>query len=294
MPVSATTWALNPQQRQIAGLMRSCSAETTARDTAVDEVIASPLTPNISIYITALPGDRPESIIAAARRLRRAGFNPVPHLGARYFTSQRDLESLLGSLTREAGVFQVLVIGGDIDRARGPFTSGLALLQSGALERAGIRRVGLAAYPEGHPRIRHGVLEDALAAKIEWLRQRGISAYVISQFCFAADPIRDWLCRFSPRFADLPIHVGLAGPAGVSTLVKYGIACGIGASLRALRRNVGFGKLLTETSPTPIIAALVRDHEVCDRIAQLHFFTFGGIRRTAAWLREMTASDGAA
>jgi methylenetetrahydrofolate reductase (NADPH) len=273
--------------------MRSCSAETTARAASIDEVIAATLTPRTSVYITALPGDRPESIVAAATRLRRAGLNPVPHLGARYFASRRDLDWLLDQLTNEAGVVQVLVIGGDIDRARGPFVSALALLQSGALERAGIRRVGLAAYPEGHPRIPHGVLEDALAAKIEWLRQCGIPAYVVTQFCFAADPIRDWLGRFAPRFADLPIHVGLAGPAGVSTLLKYGMSCGIGASLRALRRNVGFGKLLTEASPAPIIAALARDGDIRDHIAQLHFFTFGGIRRTASWLQEMAAIDGA-
>jgi methylenetetrahydrofolate reductase (NADPH) len=182
-----------------------------------------------------------------------------------------------------------LLIGGDVDRARGPFASSLDVLQSGALSRHGIRRIGLAAYPEPHPRIPAIVLEDALAAKIARARDAGIAVHVVTQFCFSPEPIRAWLDRFSQRFPDIPAHVGLAGPARIGTLLKYGLACGIGPSLRALRRTAELGKLATQTDAAPIVMALLQDRAARSRIAQFHFFTFGGVGRTAEWLRDLVA-----
>jgi methylenetetrahydrofolate reductase (NADPH) len=275
----------------IGNALRSASIETTARPAAIDEVIETRLAPKTSVYITALPSDQPEALVAAAARLHRAGLNPVPHLGARYFAGDRELEETLRRLAGEAAVNQVLVIAGDTDRARGPFSSSLELLQAGVWERVGIRRVGISAYPEGHPRIFIDVLQQALAAKIGWLRNAGLSPYVVTQFCFAPDPIRTWLSSFSSQFPDVPVHVGLAGPASVSTLLKYGLSCGVGTSLRALRRNINVGRLLSDATPLGILHAIARDPSLGERIAQFHFFTFGGIKRTAQWLRELVEND---
>ena len=183
------------------------------------------------------------------------------------------------------------MIGGDVDRARGPFASSLELLQTGLLEKVGIRRVGLAAYPERHPRISSSVLDEVLATKIDWLHKAGLSAYVITQFCFSAQPILDWLSRFPLHFARIPVHVGLAGPAGVSTLLKYGLSCGVGPSLRALRRNKRLGKLLYEVDPAPIMRAIAQDQAASEYVTQFHFFTFGGVRRTAESIQEMAANE---
>lgn len=272
-----------PIRERMIALVAGCSLETTTRPRAIDEACAAPLPRGTSIYVTALPGDAPEAMITASVRLRKAGFEPVPHLGARYFTDRAALDTCLARLSDEARVRQVLAIGGDIDRARGPFRSSRDLIETGLLERRGIARVGVAAYPEGHPRISSLLIERELAAKIVTLRARGLVPYVVTQFCFDAAPLSEFLAGFAERLPDVPVHVGLAGPAKLATLLKYATSCGIGASLRALRRNMSLSKLLTESGPEPIIAALARDGRVAGRIARLHFFTFGGINRTARW-----------
>ncbi len=207
----------------------------------------------------------------------------MPHLGARYFASAAELDMCLARLVAEAGVRQVLAIGGDIDPPRGAFSSSRHLIATGLLEKHGIARVGLAAYPEGHARIPARILDEELAAKIASLRERSLAPYVVTQFCFEAATIETCLARLAANFPDVPVHVGLAGPAKASTLLKYAVACGVGTSLRALSRNLSLGKLLTEAGPEPIIAALGQDAQAARRIARLHFFTFGGITRTAEW-----------
>jgi methylenetetrahydrofolate reductase (NADPH) len=263
--------------------LRAPSLETTARPQAISDALAAPLPRDASVYITALHGTAPDAVVAAAARLRRAGLNPVPHLGARYIASAGALDDLLCRLTLEAGVSQVLLVGGDIAQAEGPFAASLDVLRSGLLVRHGILRVGLAGYPEAHPRIPAAMLDAALAAKIAAARGAGHAVHIVTQFCFAAGPIAAWLARFGARFPDVPVHVGLAGPASVATLLKYGLACGIGPSLRALSRNRGLIRL-AEADPLPIMAALAQDAAAVARIAQFHFFTFGGVRRTAEWL----------
>ncbi|HUB95151.1 MAG TPA: methylenetetrahydrofolate reductase [Stellaceae bacterium] len=256
----------------------------------VGDVIDAPLEPGTSVYLTALPGDRPQDILSTATRLKEAGLNPVPHLGARYVARHDDLDRLMRGL-RAVGVSQVLVIGGDLDRPCGPFSSALDLLGTDAFRRAEFRRVGLAAYPEGHPRIPPPVLAEAMACKIDFLRRRGVAPYVVTQFCFAAAPIAAWLDRFAEAFPDIPVHVGLAGPARIGTLLKYGVACGIGASLRAVRRNAGIARLITEIDPAPIIRDLWTIVAPARRPAQFHFFTFGGIARTVNWV-DVTTAEG--
>jgi methylenetetrahydrofolate reductase (NADPH) len=272
--------SLDRSHARIRALVRSASLEMTARASAVNDLAKAELPAGARVYITALPGDSANAVLATALRVRQMGLTPVPHLGARYVIDPRAFEALLRSLVRDAGVDQALVIGGDIARPRGPYASSLDLLRSGIFAQSGIRRIGLAAYPEGHPSIASDVLEQDLAAKIEQVRTMGLEPTIISQFCFSAAPIVAWLSQMTRQFADVPIHVGIAGPASMATLVKFGLACGIGASLRALRKT-GLRRL-ADATPDAVVASLA---EAGDKIAGLHFFTFGGIARTAAWMR---------
>ena len=50
-------------------------------------------------------------------------------------------------------VHRVLLLGGDEPKAKGPFADSLEILESGLLRDSGIREIGVAGYPEGHPRI---------------------------------------------------------------------------------------------------------------------------------------------
>lgn len=277
-----------PPRRRLAALLAQASLETTAQPRAVEHVAAARLAPGTRVYITALPDDDAAMRIAAAQRLRDLGLMPVPHLSARAMASVAALEHLVAGFAA-AGSREALVIGGDIDRARGPFASARDVIATGVLERHGFTAIGVAAYPEGHPRIAADVLEGELAVKIAALRARGLAPFIVTQFCFEAAPIVALLARHRSSFADVPLHLGLAGPGKLSTLLRYAASCGIGASLRALRRQASLAKLLTEASPAAVLAALAADATALEAIARLHFFTFGGVARTAQWAAALAA-----
>jgi methylenetetrahydrofolate reductase (NADPH) len=274
--------ALGEHGRRIIDLFGACSIESSPRDHAVDEVSRAPLAAGTSVYLPHIPGDRYTAILSAARRLRGAGFEPVPHIAARRLESVRDLDAYLARAVGEAGVEQVLVVGGDVDNPIGPFRSSLEILETGLFAKHGIRRIGIAGYPEGHPRIAPPLLDDALQGKLALLRQQGTAAHVVTQFCFEAAPILSWVGRLRERGVDAPIHIGLAAPTRLPTLLKFAMRCGIGNSIRALRRQASVARMLAETGPEAIVAALAAASSLGD--IALHFFTFGGIARSSAWI----------
>jgi methylenetetrahydrofolate reductase (NADPH) len=72
----------------------------------------------------------------------------------------------------------------------------------------------------------------------------------------------------------------------VATLANYAIRCGIGNSLRMLARgHTAFARIMVEAGPDELIDALVAGETTDTPIAGLHIFTFGGMRRTAEWVR---------
>jgi methylenetetrahydrofolate reductase (NADPH) len=183
-------------------------------------------------------------------------------------------------------VRSILLIGGDPDPPIGPFGDSLALLASGVVERHGIRRIAFAGYPEGHPQNPAAALDAALRAKIALAERLGLEASVVTQFGFAAAPIRRWIGGLRGQGIACPVRVGVAGPASVATLAKFAVRCGIGASLQALARgHTAFAHILTETGPDGLIEALVAGENAGALIDGFHVFTFGGVRRVADWIR---------
>jgi methylenetetrahydrofolate reductase (NADPH) len=220
--------------------------------------------------------------------LRRAGFGPVPHVTARAMVGFTQLNDFLARLAGEAGVEETLVIGGDLARPAGPFHSAFDILATGLFERHGIGRVGIAGYPEGHPKFGRRTLADALAAKLGLARQNGLRPQIVTQFGFEAEPILGFLGWCREQGIDAPVRIGLAGPASIATLAKFAVRCGVGRSLSALTsRHAAVARLLTETGPEQVIGELVAAEAAGIAITGLHFFTFGGVRRTAAWIDQV-------
>lgn len=279
---------MNRRQR-IIEFMRGASLEVSARDPFAGAALADLVAAGTTVFINIAAGDTPHAIVAAASRLRRAGFRPVPHVAARPLASFTGLHDFLSRLAGEAGVDTALVIAGDLDRPAGPFANSFEILSTGLFERHGIRRVGLAGYPEGHPRIGARALADALRLKLGLARQAGLEAFIVTQFGFAAPAMLAFIAACRADGIAAPVHVGLAGPASIATLAKFAVRCGIGNSLRQLTSgHASVARLLTETGPEAVIHRLAG--EDADRaIAGLHFFTFGGVRRTASWLSAAAA-----
>lgn len=271
-----------------AGLMLDWSIEVSARQPDAPAILHGRTPPGTQVYVTHLPDDQPRALVATAAALRRAGFEPVPHVAVRALTAAA-AEDFLARAAGEAGVTRALVIGGDLARPRGPFSAGLDLLATGLLQRHGIRAIGVAAYPEGSPRIAAAALDAALAAKLAWAQAAGVEPWAVTQFCFEAAPILAWLDR-AP--AGLPVRIGLAGPARIATLARYALRCGVGNSVRALGGNVGaLAGLLGTAGPDRVVDALAAGLAARPpgRPVALHLFPFGGLAATLGWI-EGTAS----
>lgn len=283
--------ALDRQQQRIAELLGGASIELSAREHGSEQLCCGFLAPGTPVYVNFTANDSYHAVVETAARLKRAGFCPVPHVAARYLTGPTQLDDFLARAVG-AGVDRVLVIAGDLDRPAGPFHSSLDLIETGLLAKHGIRTVGIAGYPEGHPKIATATLDAALAAKLRRLQSDGIAPYIITQFCFDAAPIVGWLARMRAAGITAPVRVGLAGPASIATLAKFAMRCGIGNSLLALvGGQTSIARLLVESGPDKVIRALAAVDPADLDIAGLHLFTFGGVVRTGKWLRALGADD---
>jgi len=274
----------------IAAMLRGYSIEVHPGETKVVDLAPERLEHGTEVFLTWIPGTNPMDMIEPATKLRRAGLIPVPHVGARHIESAAQLERFVERFAGEAGVDRVLIVGGDRSKPAGPFDSGLRVMQSGAFQKVGIHRMAVAGFPEGNPNIPEHILEEALQAKLRFARDTGLQVSIVTQFCFEPAAIVNWLRRMRALEIDVPVRIGLAGPASLMTLARYAIRCGIGNSLHMLAENTSFAKLLVEKGPEPIIRGIASSSEQANEnplppgVAGLHFFVFGGFKKTVDWI----------
>jgi methylenetetrahydrofolate reductase (NADPH) len=276
----------------VMALVAGASLEMSPRQRDAIVPVAEYLAPSTEVFVSSPPAVSHHDIVSAAVALRRHGFEPVPHVAARSLVGFTQLNDLLARVAGEAGVRRALVIGGDLDPPAGPFHASLDVLSLGLFEKHGFTRIGLAAYPEGHPRIATLALERALDVKLALLRRAGIEPWAVTQFVFDAAPVLNWLRVLRAREISLPVRVGLAGPASIVTLARYAVRCGIGHSVGALvRHGTSIARLVAESGPEPVVRQLATSDWRGLGVEGVHLFGFGGLTRTARWLRAVTDGD---
>jgi methylenetetrahydrofolate reductase (NADPH) len=264
---------------RIASLMAGFSIEST-RPTDADIAALSVLARGTQIYVSAVPNRPAEDSISAAVRLRAAGFEPVPHIAVRNFASASALDDFLARLQGEAEVRRALVIAGDRSEC-GPFKRAHDAIDSGVFRRRGIRSIGIAGYPDGHPRIGPDELHRALAEKIAAAEATGLAVEIVTQFCFDARTILDYVARLRAFGFDHPVRAGLAGPASLSPLLRYASRCGVRASAQALAQRAGLiRQVFAMAVPDDLIRSLA---DATPAHVSVHFFSFGGLGGTARW-----------
>ena len=276
-------------KRLIQDFAKSYSIETTVREAKRVERFADVVPKGTWIYIAHIPGTDLQETVDLATRLRKEEMEPVPHIVGRRLETFEVLDNFLGQLAGQAGVEQVLAVAGDIPEPVGKIESALQVLESGFLEKHGIRRLGLAGHPEGHKQVSDPVLRAALRQKNAFAKKTGIYVYLVTQFTFSADPVIAWEAQ-TPEIGDLTYMVGLPGLASPASLLKFALDCGVGASLEAFAKRAGkFTKLLTVATPDDTLVNLVRYKEKnpASHLAGIHFFPFGGFKRTAAWANKI-------
>jgi methylenetetrahydrofolate reductase (NADPH) len=286
-PASATESDLH---ERLSELLIGGSLEISPRELHRAPEVAAILPANSCIYIPSLPGLPLTRTLDAIAAIRGAGLDPVPHVSARRIRERDEFRHFLRKAASEYGVHRVLLIGGDEPTAKGPYNDSLQVLEHGLLKECGIREIGVAGYPEGHPRIPLNGLDKALQRKIELATEQGIGVYMVTQFCLSPQRVVDYCAGLARTRPDLPVYVGIAGPTDPVALARYAQRCGVSVSLRALRNlGVGIAKLVTHTDPHDQLVALARYSSLRGQsnVVGVHLYSFGGAVATASWMRQL-------
>jgi methylenetetrahydrofolate reductase (NADPH) len=275
-------------------LINSYSLEVSAKDIHALTEASQRIPPGTTISIPYLPSQSDDARLAAARAVRELGFEPMPHLSARYISSLDELDSFIGRAASEAGVKRCFVIAGDSSTPAGPFPDSISLIETGVLERAGIQVVGVGGHPEGHPIMSNDLRWDVLKRKCHSIQNRGMAPLIVTQFAFDAEIVLAWLSALREHGIEHPVRVGVPGPAGVAVLVRYAAMCGVGACASMLSKyGVSIGKLLGTAGPDAFVDRLAAGLTEASGEVGLHFFPFGGIAQSVGWIARYGASVGA-
>ncbi|GGB38177.1 methylenetetrahydrofolate reductase [Sphingomonas metalli] len=279
-PILHPNWA-RPARNMVDGY----SIEITAKDVAALEAAAPAMPGETPVAITFLPGEAMAARVAAAVRVRALGFEPMPHFSARRIVSADEFESYLAAVAEQAGVRRCFVVAGDPAEAEGPYFDSGALIASGAFERSGMRAIGIGGHPEGHPHMTAEQGWAVLQSKCAAITGRGMAPLIVTQFAFDAGAVLDWLAELRRRGIDAPVRLGVPGPAGIKTLVRFAARCGVGASAAVLGKyGISIGQLLGTAGPDRLLAALATGLGPQHGPVRLHFYPFGGVEKTVAWI----------
>jgi methylenetetrahydrofolate reductase (NADPH) len=264
------------------------SIEATPKQISKAAGLETLLPRGASVYLPFLPKTRFLDNLETARQLRHLGFNPVPHLAARGVTGR---DELLEALPRyqDAGVDSFLLIAGDLSDPAGSFQNTLDVLDTGLLQRFGVKQLGFAGHPDGHPMADTNELERALRLKLDYARATDTDIWLVTQFVFGTDNIPGWERQLRDAGSDIPVRIGLPGPAKVRTLISYAMQCGVGSSLRMLTKRPSAAKLLSRWTPDELVQELA-EHRLstpASPIAGIHMFPFGGLFGTLEWLKHL-------
>ncbi|MDP3342605.1 methylenetetrahydrofolate reductase [Frigidibacter sp.] len=277
-----------PAPSGLEAFLAGYSLEVMPRTAAGVEDFRTLLPAGTRVYIAHIEGTPIEDMVATARRLRLEGYEPMPHFPARIIPDAATLADWTARYKGEADVRQALLLGGGVNTPAGEFDSSMQLLESGAFE--GFDRLHVAGHPEGNrdidPDGSDRMVMQALRWKQDFANRTDAKMAIVTQFCFEAAPVIAWADRLAAEGIALPIHIGIAGPAKLQTLLKFAIACGVGPSLRVLQRRArDVTKLLLPFEPTEILTELAA-HKAANPgfgIEAVHFFPLGGIKTNANW-----------
>jgi methylenetetrahydrofolate reductase (NADPH) len=274
---------------RIVAFMRGASTEITPSEEDRLPDLAAILTKGAAVYVAHTPNAGFADVIRAALAAQRAGLQATPHIAVRRVPDRQVLKMGLAEL-RAGGVEHILLIAGDAPRPIGEFSCTLDVLESRILEESGIVQIGIAGHPEGHNAVDTGRLWEALEAKQAWAARLGHRMHIVTQFGLDGGAFKRWERDLVRRRIRLPVRLGIAGPAPIAKLAHFAIQCGIGASMRALMRNLSAAGRSSGLAVSPdqhLLAHLTTAASA--QIVAPHFFAFGGALETARWMQKIAA-----
>ncbi|MDE4132175.1 methylenetetrahydrofolate reductase [Phaeobacter sp. QD34_3] len=274
----------------VEAFLEGYSIEVMPRTAAKVEDFRDLLPAGTRVYIAHIEGTPIEDMVETAKRLHAEGYPVMPHFPARIIKDEATLADWIARYQGEADVKQALLLAGGVAEPHGAFDSSMQLLETGLFDKAGFTNLHVAGHPEGNKDIDpDGSVKNVMEAllwKQKFAERTDAKMALATQFAFDAKPIIAWADGLKEAGVDLPIHIGIAGPAKLQTLIKFAIACGVGPSLKVLqKRAMDVSKLLLPYEPTDVIAELAA-HKAANpdfNITNVHFFPLGGIKTNATW-----------
>ena len=262
------------------------SMEMTGKDVAKVENAAGVIPPGTRINVTFLENEDLAMRTTAAAAVKRLGFTPVPHISARRIKSQDMLEEYLSALRDIGAADNVLIVGGDPTVPMGPYEESLAVIESGVLQQYGVKHISMGGHPSGDPNIPADVLIPALQKKSAALAQLNLPGSIITQVDFDVDRVLQWIAEVREAGVDLPIRVGVPGPASVKLLLGFASRLGISTSTTIAKKyGLSVTNLLGKAGPENFIRDLQTGLDPAKHgVVKLHFYTFGGFKTTAEWI----------
>ena len=245
------------------------------------------------VYVAHIEGTTIQEMVATAKRVAAEGFDVMPHFPARIIKDETTLRNWIAMYQGEAGIDQALLLAGGVTKPHGEYKSSMQLLESNAFGDTGFKRLHVAGHPEGNKDIDPDGAVTNTDAALRWKQAFSETSdaemAIATQFCFEPQPVISWANKLAANGITLPIHIGVAGPAKLQTLIKFSIACGVGASLRVLQRRAkDLTKLLLPFTPDGFLAELAA-HKTKNpqfSVSHVHFFPLGGIKTNAKWTIE--------
>lgn len=280
---------------QADAFINAFSLEVSAKAMPALRAEAARIRRGTVISIPWLASEDDDARLAAARTVRELGFEPMPHLSARRIASRAALARFLERAASEAGVEKCLLIAGDLSAPAGPFADSTSIIETGLLERYGIKVVAIGGHPEGHPVMTAEDRWHVLERKCQAIEARGMAPLIITQFAFDADIVLAWLDALRARGITVPVLVGVPGPASIARLARYAAMCGVMASASMLARyGISIGRLLGTAGPEVFVDRLVSGLTAGHGQISPHFFPFGGIAPSLDWIERYRRRTSAA
>lgn len=277
----------------IKNFLDGFSIEVTPKAAAKIDNFADLIPKGTLIYIAHIEGTPIEEMVATAKKINEQGFSAMPHFPARIIKDKNVLQDWISKYQNEANVKNGLLIAGGANKPYGEYDSSIQLIESELFDKANFQNLHIAGHPEGSmdidPDGSTKNVDQALSWKNEFSKRTDAKMAITTQFSFDADSVISWANNLKKSGIDIPIHIGIAGPAKLQTLLKYSIECGVGASIKIIqKRAMDLTKLLLPYKPTTIITDLAnyKANNPSFNIEKVHFFPLGGVKQVSDFVKE--------
>jgi len=280
--------------KSLKSFLNEFSIEVTPRAVAKIENLSDLIPSGTLIYIAHIEGTPIDEMVKTARKINDQGYTTMPHFPARIIKDKNTLKDWILKYQNEANVYNALLLGGGVNKPYGEYDSSIQLIESELFDLAGFKKLYIAGHPEGNKDIDPDGstknVDEALSWKNKFKDRTDADMAITTQFCFDSKTVINWANDIKDKGIDIPVHIGIAGPAKLQTLLKYSLECGVGASIKILqKRAMDLKKLLLPYRPTSILTELAeyKSDNPNFNIEKVHFFPLGGVKQVTNFVKEL-------